>query len=123
MWKILVLLVSLTVTTPAVASELWCKVLKKADSEFDYPSDYIEKQQFGLFINYYGSTATISRCSKDFLGDFNCDEYEVDHIAKTRNGNKMHYHFRNHLSVLLTTSLTFVENASGTVSWGKCWRQ
>ena len=119
MWKISVLLFSLVVSTPAVAGELWCRVLKKADSQIDYNSDYIEKQQFGLFIRNYSSGATISRCSKGSA----CDEYVVDHIAKSRNGNEMYYYFRGHLSVLLTPSLTFVENASGTVSWGKCWRQ
>ena len=112
-----------TLATPAIGSELWCKALKKANSETDYTPDYIEKQQFGLFIRNYSSGATISRCSKDFQGKFSCDEYEVDHIAKSRNGNEMYYYFRGHLSVLLTPSLTFVENASGTVAWGKCWRQ
>ena len=123
MWKMLVLILTLIVATPSIASELWCRALKKADSQTDYKPDYIEKQQFGLFIRNYSFGATISRCSKDFHGDFSCDEYEVDHIAKKRSGNEMYYYFDGHLSVLLTPSLTFVENASGTVSWGKCWRQ
>lgn len=123
MWKISVLLFALTVATPAMASELWCRALKKADSQTDYTTDFIEEQQFGLFLRNYSSGATISRCSKDFQRKFTCDEYEVDYIAKQRNGNEMYYYFRGHLSVLLTPSLTFVENASGTVSWGKCWRQ
>ena len=123
MWKISIILMAFTLATPAIGSELWCKALKKANSETDYTPDYIEKQQFGLFIRNYSSGATISRCSKDFQGKLSCDEYEVDHIAKSRNGNEMYYYFRGHLSVLLTPSLTFVENASGTVAWGKCWRQ
>ena len=65
MRSVIITLLFLAITKPTLANELWCEAIKKSNSEKNYTSDYIEKQQFGLIIRNYSSGATISRC--DFV--------------------------------------------------------
>ena len=107
----------------AMASEYYCTVEKKFDSENTYTKHQIEKNQFSVNVKESEKGALLSRCSFVTGADkVTCDSHQVDKVVFDEAVKiKKYYVFRSQFDVQIFKDLSFIENnGRGGVAYGKC---